>query len=132
MPNKLKILIVEDDNTTAYILYIYLNTLGYEICGKAKSGEEAITIARKECPNTVIMDINLEGGMNGIEASKKLLEMDKNISIIFASANTDPDIFELAMSLNPVSFITKPVDPMTLRNVLKKIDNYYLTAFQNC
>ncbi len=131
MPDKLKILIVEDDSTSAYILYLYLNTFGYEICAKAESGEEAITVARKERPDIVIMDINLEGAMNGIETVKKMREMNHNLSIIFATGNTDPGIVELAMSLNPASFITKPVNPMILKKVLKEIDDCYRAAFRH-
>ncbi|NMC98740.1 MAG: response regulator [Bacteroidales bacterium] len=125
MSKKLKILVVEDDSTSSYILCVYLNTLGYEICGEARSGEEAINIARNEYPNTVIMDINLEGAMNGIEAAKKIIEIYPDISIIFASSNTEQNIFQRAIQLNPITFIVKPVDPITLKNVLKEVDKNY-------
>ncbi|EKD69419.1 MAG: two component signal transduction response regulator [uncultured bacterium] len=124
MNKKLKILIVEDDGTSAHYLLIYLNTLGYEICGKARSGEDAIIIANKENPNVVIMDICLEGDMNGIETARKMLEKDRNISIIFVSTKIDPDIFKHAMALDPVSFLTKPVDPAMLKSSLDSIKNF--------
>lgn len=65
-----KILIVEDEAIVAEDLSRKLERLDYEVSGMAGSGEEAVALARARRPDLVLMDIRLEGRMDGVEAAQ--------------------------------------------------------------
>ena len=64
-----KVLIVEDDNVILSIEKWRLSNLGYEICGSAGTGAEAMECVAKMRPDIVLMDITLKGEMDGIETA---------------------------------------------------------------
>lgn len=67
-----KILVVEDEGLSALALVAYLEMRGYEVCSPAATGEEGIAIAEDDRPNLVLMDINLPGEMDGIDAAREI------------------------------------------------------------
>src|SRR5690242_2853858 len=71
MPNA-KILIVEDEAIVAEDLSLKLEHLGYEICATTARGEEAIVLAHERHPDLVLMDIHLQGSMDGIQAAETI------------------------------------------------------------
>jgi two-component system chemotaxis response regulator CheY len=94
-------------------------SVGFKIAGIAKNGKEAVEIykALNEKPDVIIMDHRMPI-MNGIEASKEIIDFDKKAKIIFASA--DLTIQEEAISLGVISFKGKPFDTDRLINNVKK------------
>ena len=81
------ILIVEDESVTALDLKFTLEDLGYEVVGIADTAEDAINLAAELSPDLTIMDIHLKGEMTGIEAAKKISEL--NLPVIFLTAYYD-------------------------------------------
>ena len=79
------ILIVEDEKINAEDLRIQLEQLHYHVSDWAKSGEEAIMMARENRPDLIMMDIVLAGQMNGIETAKKL-NKELDIPVIFTTS----------------------------------------------
>ena len=69
-----QILIVEDDWTLAEGLRAALEFLGYGVAGVAPSGAEAIAVAGRAAPDLALMDVHLQGPMDGIEAAGILRE----------------------------------------------------------
>ena len=67
-----KILVVEDERITAEDMRKALNSVGYEVPAIVSSGEDAIKVSEEIKPDLVIMDIKLEGEMDGIEAAEKI------------------------------------------------------------
>lgn len=109
------ILIVEDEGITALDLKINLESIGYEIIDIVDNGEDAITVAAEKRPDLTIMDIRLKGEINGIEASKKI--MDLGMPVIYLTANTDDETFKEALEISPsYAFIGKPFNKITLKN----------------
>jgi len=83
---KKKILIVEDYNNIVEILTMRLNAMGYEVIS-AKDGQEGLTLARKEKPDLIVLDVMLPK-MNGYKISR-LLKFDsryKDIPIIMLTS----------------------------------------------
>ena len=64
---RVKVLIVEDESIVAMELERYLRRQGYEECARAESGEEALEMAEKFRPDVVLMDIRLNGALDGLE-----------------------------------------------------------------
>lgn len=110
-----KILIVEDELITALDLKLKLEQLGYEVLDTVSSGDDGIYAAVEKRPDLVLMDINLKGDMDGIEASEKILALD--LPVVFLTAHED--VFEKA-NIRPASgFILKPIDVQKLRETIE-------------
>jgi DNA-binding NarL/FixJ family response regulator len=92
-PAHRRALIVEDETVFAMGLVADMNTLGFDICDLAANGQDAFLQAMEDQPDIVLMDVNLEGGHEGIEAAGWLREVC-DIPIVFVTGNTDPDIVE--------------------------------------
>lgn len=67
-----RILIVEDESIVALDIQARLKHLGYQVVGIADSGEEAIKLAGTEKPDLALMDIRLNGYMDGVETAQHL------------------------------------------------------------
>ncbi|OUQ89952.1 two-component system response regulator [Brevibacillus brevis] len=102
------ILIVDDTAFTRLVLRNMFEKLGIEVVAEADSGEEAV---RNYClyrPSLVIMDITMPG-MNGLVASQKIIELDKNAKIIICSAVARRDTVIKAIQAGARDFIAKPL-----------------------
>lgn len=80
-----RILIVEDEHIIAADLEMKLTRMGYQVVGSAVTGEEAVVLAEKHQPDAILMDIKLQGRLNGLEAAEAI-RIKNSIPIIFISA----------------------------------------------
>ncbi len=112
-----KILIVEDDMILMMINQRYISSLGHEIVGTATNGKDAIKIAQEKCPDYIIMDIRLDGDMDGIEIAEKIKEF-ADCKIIYVSGNSDPATKERATKTNMCAFFIKPISIEMLKNAI--------------
>ena len=89
MPEKTKILVVDDHTLVRHGICRALQTIeNFEVVGEADCGHVALTLIPKNCPDVVIMDINMPG-LNGIETTKQILEINSNIKIIALSMHSE-------------------------------------------
>lgn len=112
-----KILIVEDEMITAFDLGNQLRRLGYRVSALAKSGEEAVRLAAELDPDLVIMDVNLAGAMNGIEASRRIQET-RRIPVIYLTAYPNVFIRTPAQMQQPYLCVSKPFSVPELQTVI--------------
>ena len=111
--NQKSILIVEDESIIALNLKYDLEDLGYNVIDTVDNGNDAIYRAVEFRPDLTIMDINLKGDVNGIQAAKKILALD--LAVIYLTANSDDITFNETISTSPASaFIPKPYNISTL------------------
>jgi|GEM_PF-510772 len=113
-----RILVVEDDPNVATVLEARLQTFGYEVCGIAPSGPAAIRGAVENQPDLILMDILLEGDMNGIEAAE-LIHNQINVPIIFITCLSDQGMLDRAIKANAYGYILKPYDNAELRYTIQ-------------
>jgi DNA-binding NarL/FixJ family response regulator len=122
-PERTRILLVEDVVNVATVLKARLEFYNYEVCDIARTGHRAIACALEYKPHLILMDILLEGDMNGIEAAKKIGER-MDIPIVYLSCVNDRVMLDQALETNPYGFILKPYDNTELRfaieNALQK------------
>jgi two-component system invasion response regulator UvrY len=89
----IKILLVDDhDLVRAGIKRMLEDAPAIKVVGEARTGEEAIKLARELQPNVVLMDVKLPDGMDGLEATKRLLRQDPDIKVI-ALTVFDNDVY---------------------------------------
>ena len=113
-----KVLIVDDDDVILSIEKWRLSNLGYDICGSAGSGKDALACVAKQRPDIVLMDITLKGEIDGIETAAQI-KKNFNIPVIFVSSHTDEEILSRAIAVKPDGFVKKPFDDDNLRIALE-------------
>jgi CheY-like chemotaxis protein len=101
------ILIVEDDGLIALHLQEILLNSGYNVPDPVASGEEAIEHMRTSSPDLVLMDITLDGRLNGIETAREIRKIS-DIPVIFLSAHSDMKLLTGAGGETYTGFIAKP------------------------
>ncbi len=112
--SKKNILVVEDEGIIAMDIRERLVSLGYNALDSVSSGEEAIKQVKLKQPDLVLMDIILDGEMDGIEAAQHIRDQF-NIPVAFISAYADEKILEKAKAAEPFGYILKPFDDRDLR-----------------
>ena len=110
---KVRILVVEDERIVARDIVTSLEALGYEVCASVSSGEEAIEKAEKMHPHLVLMDIRLEGEMNGVESAGRIRQRF-HIPVIYLTAHTDEETLRRAKVTQPDGYILKPFEEREL------------------
>ena len=102
----IKLLIVDDEKGITDALNDFFHSRGFAATA-ANSGEEAIEAVKAARPDIVFLDIRMKG-MSGLEALKKIKEMDKKIKVIMLTVHEEKEIVERAKELGADEYITKP------------------------
>ncbi|HTY21696.1 MAG TPA: response regulator [Desulfomonilaceae bacterium] len=115
---KPRILVVEDDRIIASSLRMILEKLGYEVTALASTGQAAIREAEETKPDLVLMDIVLDGEMDGIEAAR-VIRSHLDIPIIYLTAHADHAMRERAAVTQPFGYLLKPIMKDDLRQMVE-------------
>ncbi|RJX29678.1 MAG: PAS domain S-box protein [Desulfurivibrio sp.] len=111
--NKTAVLIVEDEAIIAADLAAKLQRLGYGIAGIAAGGEEAVRLAGQLRPHLVLMDIRLEGAMDGVAAAETI-RGEHDLPVIYLTAHSDQATLARAKVSGPFGYILKPFEEREL------------------
>ncbi len=112
-----KILVVEDESIVALDLSNTLRRLGYFVTGVAASGEQAVQQAVEMQPDLVMMDIRLQGNMDGIEAARQI-RTQLHVPVIFLTAYVDENTLKRAQLTQPAGFLCKPFVKFELQETI--------------
>lgn len=113
MMEKNKIMVVENECIVAEYIRRSLQKMGYSVTSIASSGAEAIEDLADKCPDLVLMDIVLDGEMDGIETAK-LIRSSFNIPVVYLTAYSDENIMERAKITEPFGYVIKPFNDTDL------------------
>jgi len=116
--SKERILVVDDDHTTASVMQLYLENFGFIVPAVAYSGTEAIEKAKELKPDLVLMDIRLGKGLDGIDSAKAIMT-SLSIPVIYVSAYSDEETLARAQMTNPYGFINKPLRDIDLKTTVR-------------
>lgn len=114
----INVLITEDDLVSARFLNEALSDLGYKVVDIAQTAEESISKAIEFNPDIVIMDINLPGEIDGIEATKRI-RTKLNIPVIYLTGAADTDTLDRALKTEPNGYVLKPFKKQELFTVIE-------------
>lgn len=117
-PDTARIMVVEDDENVAMVLEARLRSFGHQVCAVARSGPAAVRGALHHRPDLVLMDILLEGDMNGVEAAE-LIHNQLDLPIVFITCLSDQAILDRAMKTNAYGYVLKPYDTAELRYTIE-------------
>lgn len=115
-----KILVVDDANFLRMTLSTILKKKQHEIVGEAEDGEEAVRLYQELKPDIVTMDITMPV-MNGIEAIKEIMQIDKDALIIVCSAMGQQKVVVEAIELGAKDFIIKPFDENRIFDTIDRV-----------
>lgn len=110
---KIQILIVEDDGIIAKDIQNTLEGLGYAVAAITSNAEGAIEKAAETQPDLVLMDIMLEGDMDGVEAAEQIRDRF-GIPVVYLTAHADEKTLHRAKTTGPYGYILKPFNEMEL------------------
>ena len=102
------VLIVEDELIIALMIERMVQNLGHKVLAKVTSGEAAIEAAKEHRPDVILMDIRLQGEMDGIDAMS-VIRRTSNIPVIFITGNSDENYRKRVQEADPLGFLTKPI-----------------------
>jgi YesN/AraC family two-component response regulator len=102
------ILIVEDDGILATSLKEILSGFGYICFAAVATGEEAVEIAKNRIPDLIVMDIELAGKLNGIDAAE-IIRSFSDVPVVFLTAYSREHLIQQAKFTAPAAYLVKPV-----------------------
>jgi DNA-binding NarL/FixJ family response regulator len=118
-----RILVVDDHPEMRKALRRLLEAVpGFEICGEAENGRQAIEMAPRLSPDLIILDLSMPV-MNGLTAAKALRELLPQTPILLYSSFAYADLAEEALKAGVTSVETKTASPQSLLSMVKKLLN---------
>src|SRR3984893_15243832 len=113
-----RIIVVEDESILALHLRKQLSKLGYEVVAVAASGETALRKIAELRPDMVLMDIHIDGKIDGIETATRI-PAEFGIAVIYVTAYADESTLERARSTTPYGYLVKPFSERDLHATLQ-------------
>lgn len=123
----IKILVVENELLIAESVALTLKEAGYTVCGPVSTGEDAVVLSAKEQPDMAIMDIMLDGAMDGVDAASRLRQQ-REIPLIYLTDSDNRETIQRARQTRPSAYLLKPFNE---RQLLASIDVALFNLSQN-
>ena len=115
-----KVVIIEDELILQELHMHYVTNLGHDVVACFENGSDAIEYFKENYVDLILMDIRLEGDIDGIETAQKIQETI-DIPIVYVSANTNDNVYNRALSTNMNGYLSKPLSPEELEVVIESI-----------
>jgi two-component system cell cycle sensor histidine kinase/response regulator CckA len=112
------ILVVEDERIVACDIEESLIALGYDVTGTASSAEECWSSVARRRPDLVLMDVRIQGDVDGIETARRL-KKNYDIPVIYLTAYADERSIERACETAPHGYVLKPFRSGELRSAVE-------------
>jgi len=112
------VLIVEDHPLVALSLQDIVQEIGCEFVGPVATGEDAIKLAEQHCPDLILMDVELKGRVNGIDAATEI-KRRFDIPSVFFSGHCDSETKRRAEQAEPLAFVDKSALLSNLADLLR-------------
>jgi CheY-like chemotaxis protein len=113
-----RIFIVEDEGIVAADLTDRLDQLGYDAAGQAASGEMAIKKIGATLPDLILMDIILQGDMDGVEVAEEIQKLHK-IPVVYLTSHADEATMQRARITGPFGYVLKPFEERELHMAIE-------------
>src|SRR3984893_13184454 len=113
-----RILIVEDNRVVARDIEGQLMRIGHSVVGMTGRGEDALQLALSTRPELVLMDIRLEGTVDGVDAAEQI-RRHCHVPVVFLTAYADDETVRRASLTEPFGYLIKPFEDLQLRTVIE-------------
>ena len=121
MPSEITCLIVDDHEVVREGLRLSLSRVPHiRVVGEAGDGRAAIELAERRKPNVVIMDVRMPG-LDGLDATKELLEKEPNASVLIFTAYSERSLLARGLESGAKGYILKEAPHDTLVRAIEKV-----------
>ena len=117
MENNIHILLVEDDPDTLLRMEALIFSLGYKSLTAVDNSNDALLHIQKNKPDLLVMDIDINGDLNGIEVVNKIKNLQ--IPVIFVTGHDDDAFYKKAQETQPIAYLIKPFNKFTFQSALE-------------
>jgi diguanylate cyclase (GGDEF)-like protein/PAS domain S-box-containing protein len=108
------IFIVENDALTATQIENYIKKIGYHLSGVSDNAEAVLLKIKKSKPDLILMDIRLNGDIDGIEVAARL-KAENDVAVVYLTAYVDDDLLARAKLTEPFGYLVKPFNLQDLK-----------------
>ena len=110
--NKIRVVLVDDHRVVQKGLRSYLESFpDVEVVGTASSGEEALEKLEGWLPDVVVMDLRMPGGIDGIEATRRVRALSPHTQVVVLTADMDDARVVAALRAGAIGYVRKDSDP---------------------
>jgi DNA-binding NarL/FixJ family response regulator len=106
MIDGIRVLLAEDATLIRLDLRMLLEDRGFEVCGEARDGLEAVELARSLEPDVVVLDVRMPN-LDGIEAARRIYA-ERPVPIVMLTAYTERPLVERALAAGAFTYLAKP------------------------
>ncbi|HLP34296.1 MAG TPA: response regulator, partial [Bacteroidia bacterium] len=115
---KAKVLVVEDERIIAKDIERGLISLGYDVVGVAQDSLEAISKVKSLRPDVVLMDVYIDGDIDGIETAR-IINSTYFTPVVFLTAYSDTETIDRAKDVGPFAYLLKPLNESELKATIE-------------
>lgn len=116
--SKANIVIVEDEVIVALDMAQALKAAGYNVIGSFSCGEAALEFIAEQCPDLIVMDIHLQGQLDGISTAEQI-QKRYGLPIIYLTAYSDSETLSRAKATEPYAYLVKPFEDRDLLSAIE-------------
>ncbi len=125
--NRLKTLVVDDEQNIRDVLREFLDSEGYET-RTAGSGPEALDVLREFTPHIIFLDIRMPD-MDGLQSLRRIREINQTTEVVMISGFATIDIARRSLEIGAADYIGKPMDFSHVRSVIRHITQSKFVEF---
>ncbi len=126
----MNILVVEDEIIVAEFITAVLKKYGHTVVNIVDNGKDAIKIIEDKDIDLALLDININGTMDGIQLAREI-NLFRRQPVLFLSAYADHDTVSEAVEEYVVGYLVKPADERSIFAALKVVENYFKFSSSN-
>lgn len=117
----IQVLLVDDHKIVRQGVRAYLQTLSdIEVVAEADSGAAAVTAVERHQPNVVLMDLEMPGELDGIEATRQIRKLHPETQVIVVTSHHQDEFIFPAVRAGAISYLLKDVEPEELAEAIRK------------
>jgi len=122
----MKIVIVEDEALIALFIASTLEELGHEVLGQFSDADSVLSFVKDNDVDLALMDIEIEGSVDGLQCAKTL-KLKHGVSSIFVTSHKESEVIEEAMEVEPLGFLIKPIQESDIEAALALASRHFKT-----
>jgi NarL family two-component system response regulator LiaR len=116
----IRVFLIDDHHVVRRGLRAFLESFAdVEVAGEASSGEEALPAMERWLPDVVVMDLLMPGGMDGIEATRRIRTLTPHTQVVVLTAHTDEARVVAALRAGAIGYVRKDADPEVLLRAVR-------------
>lgn len=118
--SKANILLVEDERIASMDIQEMIEEAGYSVADATSNAESALEVLDSDPVDLVIMDINLPGEMDGIEATEEINDQ-YDIPVIYLTAFSNEETLDRARETEPAGYLVKPITQVDVKATIEMV-----------